>query len=169
MGSDFETFYDGVVRAHYVRLTTFAYRMLGSWAAAEDAVQDVLFRIWHRRPSIDPSAPLPYLYQAVKHECLMALRREGRRQERDLTATAQSATQSPDESADVRQAVEQAIAALPERCRVVFTMSREQELTYGEIAGILGISIKTVETQMGRALKTLRRLLASHLHALLIL
>ena len=57
--------------------------------------------------------------------------------------------------------VDHALAALPERCRLIFIMSRQQGLSYHEIADTLGLSIKTVETQMGRALKALRSSLAA--------
>ena len=53
-------------------------------------------------------------------------------------------------------AIRAAIASLPDRCREIFLLSRDQNMTYAEIAKVLGISIKTVETQMGRALKALR-------------
>ena len=54
------------------------------------------------------------------------------------------------------------MAKLPERRRLVFTLSREQGLTYQEIAKLLGISHKTVEMQMGRAYRALRKYLAPH-------
>jgi len=59
-------------------------------------------------------------------------------------------------------AVRQAIGRLPDRCRLVFTLHREQGLTYSEVAEVLGISPRTVEVQIGRALKSLRKGLASH-------
>ncbi|HJU73447.1 MAG TPA: sigma-70 family RNA polymerase sigma factor, partial [Gemmatimonadaceae bacterium] len=57
---------------------------------------------------------------------------------------------------ELAAAVRAAVDRLPPRCREVFMLSRDSGLTYGEIAKALGISIKTVETQMGRALKALR-------------
>ena len=56
-------------------------------------------------------------------------------------------------------AVRAAIAKLPERCRLVYTLHREQGLSYAEVAAVMGISVKTVDAQMGRALKSLRKLL----------
>ncbi len=161
----FESHYDAVVRAHYVRLTSFAYRMLKSWDAAEDAVQQVFCKIWKRKAQLNFDEPLPYLYQAVRNECLMALRQQGRREAAGLRI-AEERTASASESvedAELQAAIDRAIAALPERCRLIYTMSREQDLTYGEIARLLGLSIKTVETQMGRAFKTLRRALGPYL------
>jgi RNA polymerase sigma-70 factor (ECF subfamily) len=160
----FEACYDGLVRAHYVRLTSFAYRMLKSWDAAEDAVQQVLFKVWKRKAPLNFDEPLPYLYQAVRNECLMALRQQGRRDAAVLRMPeGGTASADPVDDAELQAAVARAVEALPERCRLIFTMSREQELTYGEIARILGLSVKTVETQMGRAFKALRRTLGPYL------
>jgi RNA polymerase sigma-70 factor (ECF subfamily) len=58
---------------------------------------------------------------------------------------------------ELRDHLTAAIQSLPLQCRLIFTMSREQDLTYREISEKLGLSIKTVETQMGRALKHIRR------------
>jgi len=161
----FEARYDAMVRAHYVRLTSFAYRMLGSWDAAEDAVQQVLFKIWKRKADLNFDEPLPYFYQSVRNECLMALRQQSRH-EAAGARIAQAPTASTSDSledAELHTAVARAIEALPERCRLIYTMSREQDLTYGEIARLLGLSIKTVETQMGRAFKSLRRAVGPYL------
>ncbi|HEX2208799.1 MAG TPA: sigma-70 family RNA polymerase sigma factor, partial [Longimicrobium sp.] len=62
--------------------------------------------------------------------------------------------------AEIDAAVRAAVDSLPERCREVFELSRGQGLKYAEIAGVLGISVKTVEAQMGKALRTLRERLA---------
>jgi RNA polymerase sigma-70 factor (ECF subfamily) len=161
----FETSFDTLVDTHYVRLTSFAYRMLGSWDLAEDAVQQVLFKIWKRRLPLNFEEPLPYLYQAVRNQCLIPLRREARRGDTALRAAHDIADSGSDpaEQAELYGAVDRAIAALPERCRLVFTMSREQDLTYTEIARILNISPKTVENQMVRALKALRSALGPYL------
>jgi RNA polymerase sigma factor (sigma-70 family) len=64
--------------------------------------------------------------------------------------------------AETIAAVRQAIARLPDRCRLIFTLHREQGLTYNEVAEVLRISPRTVEVQIGRALKALRKGLASH-------
>ena len=64
---------------------------------------------------------------------------------------------------EIEAAVRAAVASLPERCREVFELSRGQGLKYAEIAGAMGISVKTVEAQMGKALRTLRERLAAWL------
>jgi RNA polymerase sigma-70 factor (ECF subfamily) len=165
--------FDALVRAHYARLYNFAYRMLGTRDAAEDAVQEIFLWVWDHRSEVQLRDPLPYLYQALRNRCLMALRRTRRWREVDFDTEDEAAFAQPAgatvgtttaiEAADLEAALGRAIEELPERCRLVFTMSREQDLTYAEIAAVLGISPKTVENQIGRALKLLRRRLAGFL------
>ena len=166
---DFEQAFDALVRAHYERLGNLAYRYLKSDAEAEDAVQAVLLKVWQRREAVRMEDALPYLYQAVRNECFMALRRRRRWVMTDIaTETTPAAVEHPSDSPnDLAAAAARAVEALPERCRAVYTMSREQDLSYAEIARILGISRKTVENHMGRALKTLREYLAPYLALLL--
>lgn len=159
--------FDTLVRAHYERLANLAYRYLQSDAAAEDAVQEVLLKVWRRRRAVNLADPLPYLYQAVRNECLMALRRRRRWAMTALDAEEIAAPAGEGDAADLQAAITRAVAALPGRCRLVYTMHREQDLSYAEIARLLGISRKTVENQMGRALRTLRERLAPYLPVLL--
>jgi RNA polymerase sigma-19 factor, ECF subfamily len=161
--------FDELVRTHYGRLCNFAYRFVGSRDVAEDIVQDVLARLWRNREEFDPRDPLAYLYQAVRNQAVSYRRQQGVR-ERWSAHAADEIERRPGEdglsrveAADLATALARAVDQLPERCRLIFTMSREQGLSYAEIAKILGISIKTVETQMGRALKALRSRLAGYL------
>ncbi len=163
LGSSF----DELVRAHYGRLCNFAYRFVRSRDAAEDVVQEVFVRLWRQRDQFDVRDPLPYLYRAVRNR-LVTCRRAELVRERWRTSVAREHVHAVDagselELAELRRALARAVEALPERCRVIFTMSREQDLSYPEIARSLGISVKTVETQMGRALKALRTKLAGYL------
>jgi RNA polymerase sigma-70 factor (ECF subfamily) len=167
--ADTDARFDALVRGHYARLCNFALRLLGSSDVVEDIVQDVFLAIWKQRATFRYDDPLPYLYKAVRNRAVMHARRQGVRhrwQEREEAAGQPPCiddTATEVECTDLAREMARAIDALPERCRLVFTMSREQELSYGEIARLLGISVKTVETQMGRALKTLRNQLADYL------
>jgi RNA polymerase sigma-70 factor (ECF subfamily) len=160
--------FDQLVLASYARLCRFACRITGSAATAEDIVQDVFTSIWRREAEFDYADPLPYLFRAVRNRAISE-RRQAHRQSGWLAGLARewSDRSSPPadlpEAADLARAIDIAIAALPERRRLIFAMHRDQHLTYAEIAAALGISIKTVETQMGRALKSLRERLAPYL------
>ena len=160
---DPEARFEAMAHAHYARLGAFAYRLVGSRPAAEDVVHEVLLRVWRRRAGFSFDTALPYLYQAVRNEATSWRRREGLVQQRAAGAVDAAAQSDPRpdaqhkvELSDLAHAVEQTVAALPERRREIFRMQREQGLTYAQIASLLGISIKTVEVQMGRALKAIR-------------
>jgi RNA polymerase sigma-70 factor (ECF subfamily) len=160
---DPEARFEAMVNAHYARLGVFAYRLVGSRPAAEDVVHEVLLRVWRRRASFGFDTALPYLYQAVRNEATSWRRREalGRQRTAGAVDGAAQADPRPDaqrglELSELAHAVEETVAALPERRREIFRMQREQGLSYAQIASLLGISIKTVEVQMGRALKAIR-------------
>jgi len=156
--------FDAMVLGNYERLCRFAYRITGSRAVAEDIVQDVFASIWRRQREFEDGEPLPYLYRAVRNRAISHRRQEhqragwlaglAREREEDV------APGPTNEDTDLASAIDHAIAAMPERRRLIFAMSREQHLSYGQIASALEISIKTVETQMGRALRFLRDRLA---------
>ena len=149
--ADAAAVFDDAVRTHYVRLSRFAFRLVKSWEAAEDAVQEALWKSWRRRESITAQDPLPYLYQAVRKECLMILRKQRPSVDPETVVLHAPGPSADAQAQDLEAAVNHAIDALPERCRAVFTMSREQGLTYREIAQLLDISVKTVR-RCGRVL-----------------
>ena len=136
-----------------------------SRAVAEELVQDVMLELWKRRETLaEESSPQAYLFQATRNRALNHIRhaRIERLGEPHVTrpeavdATAHSRVVEEEMMVAVRRAVDR----LPDRCREVFELSRTHNLKYTEIATTLGISIKTVEAQMGKALKTLREELA---------
>jgi len=110
-----------------------------------------------------------YLYRAAKNLSLNHLKHEKvvREWENEELMKIRLSENDPEEELfqhELSFAIQRAIDRLPERCRLTFTLHRQEGLTYTEIASVLNISIKTVETQMGRALKTLRKLLLPYLH-----
>ncbi len=160
--------FDALFLAHYARLCQFAYRITGSRAAAEDIVQDLFLSLWSRRGEVDLVDPVPYLFASVRNRAITHGRRERWRfltlasRAGDVLGERSPAAEESDLS-ELAIALEREVQALPERRRLIFTLHREQHLTYAAIAATLEISIKTVETQMGRALKTLRQRLAPYL------
>jgi RNA polymerase sigma-70 factor (ECF subfamily) len=167
--ADVRSVIERLFRSHYTGLVAFATRVTGNTAEAEDLVQDVFLGLWRRRTELPAEdAVRPYLYRAAHNRALNVVRNRRVAEaaaERELIEAqmeAQTAAAAADLEADeLARLVESAIARLPERCRMVFLLSRENGLSYAEIAGTLGISVKTVETQMGRALKFLRAELAA--------
>jgi len=136
-----------------------------SRAVAEELVQDVMLELWKRRETLaEESSPQAYLFQATRNRALNHIRHARIERLGEPHATRPEAVDSTAHSLVVEEemhvAVKKAVDRLPDRCREVFVLSRTHGLKYAEIATALGISIKTVEAQMGKALKTLREELA---------
>jgi RNA polymerase sigma-70 factor (ECF subfamily) len=164
-------------RAHYGGLCSCVYRLMGSRADAEEVVQEVMRRVWERRVVFAPQGTIEnYLYRAVRNEAVnRRLRRDRER------AWYERAAATPDEECgmssmpsvrpvderledeELLAAVRRAVETLPERCRLIFELKWEQELRYQEIADALGISVKTVENQLLKALKAVRLALGQSL------
>ena len=159
--------YATIFREHYPGLVVAAARLLGDRTLAEDIAQDVLLELWRRRASLILTGPVrAYLQSAARNRALNRLRqaRTAQRGEVYVRGPSESpATDSRALSGELEAAVAEAIAALSEPQREVFEMNRTRGLTYNEIAELLGISVKSVEARMGRALKQLREHLAAWL------
>jgi RNA polymerase sigma-70 factor (ECF subfamily) len=160
-----EAAFDAIFRGRYAVLVGVADRMLRDRAVAEELVQEVMLALWRRRAELAADEALgPYLVRAVRNRALNHLRHL--QIERRDAVHAAGPTEAPARGAgpvvaeELAQALERAMAGLPPRCREVFTLSRGHGLSYAEVAARLGISIKTVEAQMGRALRALRTDLA---------
>lgn len=142
-------------------LVNFARRYVKDLDQAENIVQEVFCKVWMNRTQLDASANIKtYLFTAVRNQSLKHLRhlqvmQRSQNELLDLAIPAKNPEELFEEK-ELGHAIQQAIASLPEKRRLIFSMNRFDQLTYAEIASILDISIKTVETQMGRALKFLR-------------
>ncbi len=160
---------------YYDSLTRFAFQYLKSGTEAENVVQDVFLWIWEKREDWQVDGALKtYLYRAVKYKAMDYLRheevkrkylREQSALERNPDNPAKKLEREIDEKKFVK-ATQDAIEELPERTRTIYKMSRIEGLTYNEIAQVLEISPKTVESQISRALETLRGSLAKYLHVI---
>lgn len=155
-----EAAFEALFRAFAPGLCALAARYVGSRAVAEELVQDLFLDLWTRRAHlVVERSVVSYLQTAMRNRALNHLRHERR-----VVAPLPDETRpdAPDAAApgesELLDALElqDAIEHLPARCRLIFTLSRQQDMSYGEIASSLGLSIKTVETQMGRALRSLR-------------
>lgn len=158
------TIFEQIFRDHYARMVAIGDRLLRDPARSEDLAQDVLLELWKGRARLDESMAIAgYLYRAMRNRALNELRH---RRVVQITAPrlAPSEIAPPADHAVVEQeqdtAVRAALAELPERCREVFELSRFDQLSHAEIAEVMGITIKTVEAHMARALRALRTALA---------
>jgi RNA polymerase sigma-70 factor (ECF subfamily) len=152
--------FDALFRAWYPALVRFAAGMLRDRAAAEEVAQEAMVELWRRREQLAEGSARAYLFQTTRNRALNQLR-HARVRERGAGRLASSSRAEPSaqlrlEEAEIEQAIRAAVGTLPDRCREVFELSRVHGLRYAEIATTLGISVKTVEAQMGKALRLLR-------------
>lgn len=169
-GADFEVLF----KNHFRELHAYAYSFLKDWDMAEEVVQTLFLKVWERGDlaSITNSVK-SYLYKSVYHDCLNHIRRKkvhSRYQELTIHTMPQETNNITDrlKLKEVENQLSNALAKLPEKCMTVFYMSRFEELKYQDIAKKLNISIKTVETQMVKALKILRKEMAEFLPIMLL-
>lgn len=152
-----------VVREYHRPLAHYALRLTQSAPVASDVVQDVFLRLWERRERIEAGPSFrSLLFTMVRNRALNARRK---RQPFEGTDLADVLPEAPhpdpgaDEDLDARDLsrhVERWIGALPPRRAEAFRLSREGGLSHAEIAEVMGLSVRTVETHVFQALKTLR-------------
>lgn len=140
----------------YMPLCMYALRILGDTDAADDAVQQAFVSVWERVAAGGGiENPRAYLYRAVRNEALHIL-------PSDLREKLDTAPEVTDECMDTSErdaALWKAVDSLPTRCREVFLAAKRDGLTHAEIAEDMGISEKTVEAQITKALRRLREAL----------
>ena len=170
-GRSTEDQFERIFRKYFVRLCCFANRYTRNTEESKEIVQDVFLQVWNKRNQLVFDDEIQsYLFRAVKNFCLNLLQHKRviddyqsvlyllyshHEQERDWLPNL--------ELNELNTKIEEAVAALPAECRRIFLMSREEGMKYVEIASQLKISVKTVETQMSRALSKLRLSLREYL------
>ncbi len=165
LGAGDEGAFDVLFRAWYAPLVRVAEGVVRERAIAEEVVQDVLLEVWRRREQLgDEESPRAYLIRATRNRALNHIRHL-RVQDRSTPYVATRTEVAAEGSARVVEselddAIRDAVAELPPRCREVFELSRVHNLSYAEIATSLSISVKTVEAQMGKALRLMRERLS---------
>jgi len=167
--------YEMIFRTHYEPLCNYAFTFVADRDMAEEIVQGTFLYLWEKREAMEIHSSLKsYLYTAVRNRCLNEIKHRKVRQQhinRELL-TADTGTETVSEelaAAELEERIQVAIEKLPEQCRMVFKLSRFEELKYAEIADQLSISVKTVENHMGKALKIMREQLKEYLPLLLLM
>ncbi len=167
-------YYEIVFREYYPRLCRFAYTFLSDKDAAEDVVQEVFVTIWQKRESLTISLSLKsYLFQAVKNACFNSIKHEKVKLKSQSQLLANSVVSEENDTMvalELGIKIQEALTKLPPERKKIFLMKKNEGLKYREIADKLNISVKTVENQMGKALKFLRSELIDFLpfHLLII-
>jgi len=167
--------FEKMFKAWYNPLCNYAYGFLSSKDESEETVQNVFTQLWEKRKEITIETSLKsYLYRAVRNSSLNVLKHQKVKKEH-ATHTLRTENRSHESvtgkviAKELEQRIEEAMMRLPEQCRLVFRLSRFEELKYGEIADQLNISVKTVENQMGKALRIMREELSEYLPLIAIL
>lgn len=150
---------------YHGKLHRYAFTILRDGAAAEDVVQTVFLGLWEKRESVKMEDAIGgYLYRATYTRCLNQQRDRQLRTARlhDLARQARAPADTTAErlaARDLESRIREVLAGLPPQCREVFLKSRRDGLSYREIAEAMAISVKTVEAQMGKALRIFREAL----------
>jgi RNA polymerase sigma-70 factor, ECF subfamily len=162
-------------RSHFSGLCYFAQKYVKNFETAKEIVQDAFLSLWEKRETIDLDRPVKsYLTMIIHNKCTNYLR--DNRKFDQYILNIENLLEIPEfEGTDsmvadeLKLKIDSAIAELPEKCREIFVMNRYENLKYQEIADKLLISVKTVETQMSKALQHMRIRLAEYVTVFLTL
>lgn len=163
--------FEELFRKYFPSLMAFAGRFLPDEDDAREVVHKVFINLWEKRSMLDTSTSLKsYLFKSVHNRSLNVIRDRKKfvgDEVPDLASEIDVEAQM--EAMELEERIMKVIEGLPEKCKEVFKMSRFEGLKYNEIADKLGISVKTVENQMSKALKVLREKLADYLVLVVLL
>lgn len=152
--------FDEIYERYWDKLFITATYRIGNPHEAEDIVQDVLLKLWNNHSHLSLQGPLKnYLAVAVKYEVINRLAKQKRQEVYKSSNSALEMDLSTIHYLDLaalQNRLDKLVKALPEKCRMVFTLSREHGLSQREIAEHLQISENTVESHIKKAIKNLR-------------
>ncbi len=166
--------FEALFKTHFAHLTNLSNQLVKDQNTAKDITQKVFIHLWENRDQMDPSKNIvSYLFTSVKNRSLNYIRDNKKFRSKVLDLDCgdfELEVQTPEEDAgDLKLKIDCALADLPEKCRMVFKMSRFEGMKYREIAEELGIAQKTVEAHMSKAIKTLKSVLKDHLMLLILI
>ena len=166
--------YELLFNEHYSRMVSYAFNFLKEQEASEEIVQEVFYQLWIKRDETEiKTAISSYLYRAVRNRCINLIKhleiRENYKQynSQEIEKADAEFTDSLTVN-ELDSKIRRAIDNMPIQRKKIFLMSRYDEMTYKEIAVKMGLSKKTIENQMGKALQYLRDELKDYLPLVLI-
>lgn len=169
------TAFEMIFKTYYQPLCNYAYSFVQDRDEAEEIVQATFLSVWEKRENLTIHTGVkPYLYAMVRNAALNIIKHEKIKQQHATVelAVAEKSAESVTHTvmaSELEGRIHKALNKLPEQCRLVFKLSRFEELKYAEIAEQLNISVKTVENQMGKALKIMREQLKDYIPLLIVL
>ena len=155
--------FESLFRSSYASLVRYSKTLIKDPDMAEEIVQDLFFRLWKNREKLKIESSLNgYLFRSVHNKCLHYIEHNlvVERHAQEMSTRQPERLETPSDILNYKELqarIAMIIDKLPERCGKIFCMSRFEGLKYAEIAERLSISIKTVESNMGRALKEFRK------------
>jgi len=161
--------FDSLFRTYYQYLCNYAFQILKEIEASEEVVQEVFVNVWEKRDSLDiHTSPKSYLFRSVHNRCLnqikhIDVREKYKTHNERILKHAETESSIDAEKNELAVLIQKSVDELPTERKRIFQLSRNKGLKNKEIAEQLGISIKTVENQMGKALKYLRLQLSDYL------
>jgi RNA polymerase sigma-70 factor (ECF subfamily) len=167
--------FERIYETYWERLYGYAYNRLQSKEAVEELLQEVFISLWEKRNHLEIHTSLSaYLsaairYSVYKYIASMQVRKQYAQVARQTLSVEDDSTRQMLSFEEFKNALEKQISSLPPTCRLVFTLSREENLSLKQIGEKLQISPKTAEVHIGRALKSLRIGLSEFLSILLLL
>ena len=169
------TVFEMYFRTYYQPLCNYAYSFVQDREEAEEIVQSTFLSVWEKKESIEIKTSLKsYLYSMVRNASLNLIKHKKVQQKHAVEESAlgdrsHESVSHQVLSQELEGRIQVALEKLPEQCRLIFKLSRFEELKYAEIAEHLNLSVKTVENQMGKALKIMREQLKDYLPLILVL
>jgi len=164
-----KTWFENIFNLNYQYILNYLFYLSGNSGLSEDLAQDVFLQLWEKRDEVKDETVRAYLYTIARNSFLKSTRR----QKYDLKFRSEyfeeNEHESPEfimEMKEFDRKLQEVIASLPEKSRVVFLMNRMDGITYREIAKSLGVTVKAVEKQMSKALSIIREQLGSHISIL---
>jgi len=166
--------FDDIFNLYYPRCIMFATKLLGNKWDAEEAVQELFINLWSKGKlkTINGSVK-SYLFKSVFNICIDVQRKNKLKHQKEVEAPEGKEVIEPFNNPILEEELEKhindALSHLPEKRRQIFLMSRDEGLSYKQIAEKLAVSEKTVETQISRSLKQLRKELSEYLPSILFM
>lgn len=143
---------------HWDSLFISAFKVLKDEEACKDVVQEVFLSIWRNDNLINIENVEGYLHRSVRYKVLMTLRKAklSEKHLETIQILSENTTEKQLDFEELSETVEQSINSLPDRCQEVFRLSRMENLSNREIAERLNISVRTVETHIGHAIRKVK-------------
>jgi RNA polymerase sigma-70 factor (family 1) len=154
-----KSWFEHIFNLNYQYILNYLFYLSGDSELAEDLAQDVFMQPWEKKEQVKEETVRPYLFTIAKNSFLKSTRRQKYDMKFRSEYFEENESESPEflmEMKEFDRKLQEVIAGLPEKSRVVFLMNRMDGITYREIADNLGVTVKAVEKQMSRALAIIR-------------